>query len=197
MRQAKIGKVVWANLDLDEPRPAFLGASIGREHGHFTDTLHQNAAMAFFVVSANFLFSKGKVARPERFELPTFWFVGGIFALQQTTPAYKSQRNQQKQSCAFGWFRLALYPVHVHLHGHLRGHFGNPRTNNYRARSNQMITASYTQRTVMMTVRAFSRKIALGASMDFPSGREAGVQNWSTTLPNDHAGRIVKRPVAI
>src|SRR5215469_344596 len=133
------------------------------------------------------------MARPERFELPTFWFVGGIFALQETTPAYKSQRNQQKQSRAFGRFRLALYRVH----GHLRGHFGNPRTNNYLARSNQMITASYTQRTAMMTVRAFSRRIAIGASMDFPGGREAGVQNWSTTLPNDHAGRIVKRPVAI
>ena len=46
-----------------------------REHGHFTDTLHQDAARPFLVVSANLLFSGRKVARPERFELPTFWFV--------------------------------------------------------------------------------------------------------------------------
>ena len=62
--------------------------------------------------------------RPERFELPTFWFVGGIFALQETTPAYKSQRNQQKQSRAFGWFRLALYPVHGQLHGQFAQYSG-------------------------------------------------------------------------
>ena len=66
------------------------------------------------------------VARPEGFEPPAFWFVGGICDTEETTPTYKSQRNQQKQSRAFGWFRLGLYPVH----GHLRGHFGKPRTNN-------------------------------------------------------------------
>ena len=60
----------------------------------------------------------GEVARPERFELPAFRFVVGIFAPQQTTPADKNQRNQQKQSRSFGWFRLALYAVHGHLHGH-------------------------------------------------------------------------------
>src|SRR6516164_10243543 len=61
---------------------------------------------------------KEEVARPGRFELPTFWFVGRKSTLQQTTTADKSQRNQQKQPLAFGWFRLALYPIHGHLHGH-------------------------------------------------------------------------------
>jgi len=61
------------------------------------------------------------VARPEGFEPPAFWFVGGICDTEETTPTYKSQRNQQKQSRAFGWFRLGLYPVHGHLHGHFGG----------------------------------------------------------------------------
>jgi hypothetical protein len=34
---------------------------------------------------------EGKMVRPERFELPTFWFVGGNRATRQHTPAYKSQ----------------------------------------------------------------------------------------------------------
>ena len=41
--------------------------------------------------------------------------------------------------------------------GHLHGHFGNPRTNNYPARSNQRITASNTQRAAMLIMKAFSR----------------------------------------
>jgi hypothetical protein len=57
------------------------------------------------------------MARPERFELPTFWFVGGKSALQQTTAADNSQRNQQEAHTAFGCFRLVLYPVHGKLHG--------------------------------------------------------------------------------
>jgi len=57
------------------------------------------------------------MARPERFELPTFWFVGGNRVTRGTTPAYKSLKNQQKTHPAFGWFRMALYPVHGQLHG--------------------------------------------------------------------------------
>jgi hypothetical protein len=41
--------------------------------------------------------------------------------------------------------------------GHLQEHFGNPRTNNYPARSNQRITASNTQRAAMLIMKAFSR----------------------------------------
>src|SRR5215468_8370469 len=69
---------------------------------------------------------RGEVARPERFELPAFWFVGGFRPLQQTTASDKGQENQQKALAAFGWRRTVLYPVHGHLHGH----FGKPRTNN-------------------------------------------------------------------
>ena len=52
------------------------------------------------------------MARPERFELPTFWFVGGNRATQQTTRAYSNQRNQQETQFPFGWYRTVLYPVH-------------------------------------------------------------------------------------
>src|SRR6516164_7875303 len=50
--------------------------------------------------------------RPERFELPTFWFVGRFCARQQTTPAYRNQQNQRRTRFPFGWFRLLLYTVH-------------------------------------------------------------------------------------
>ena len=42
------------------------------------------------------------MARPERFELPAFWFVGGFRPLQQTTASDKGQENQQKALAAFG-----------------------------------------------------------------------------------------------
>ena len=57
------------------------------------------------------------MARPERFELPTFWFVGGFQAPQQTTAVDNSQRNQQKTRAVFGWRRTVLYLVHGQLHG--------------------------------------------------------------------------------
>jgi hypothetical protein len=55
--------------------------------------------------------------RPERFELSTFWFVGGNSALQGTTATDNSQQNQRKQSRALGWFRLVLYTVHGNFCG--------------------------------------------------------------------------------
>jgi hypothetical protein len=55
--------------------------------------------------------------RPERFELPTFWFVGGLRTTQQPKATDSNQRNQQKAPSAFGWFRLVLYPVHGKSHG--------------------------------------------------------------------------------
>jgi len=53
-------------------------------------------------------------------------------AVQQATPTYKSQSNQRGKRSAFSWFRLALYSVHGHLHGHfqrerLRGLFVDAR----------------------------------------------------------------------
>jgi hypothetical protein len=45
-----------------------------REHGHYTDTLHQNAAVTLSCNPASALFSKRRMARPERLELPTLWF---------------------------------------------------------------------------------------------------------------------------
>ena len=62
-----------------------------------------------------------EVARPERFELPTFWFVGGICDTRQHTPYNKNQRTQRKSRSAFVWFRLVLYPVHGQLHGQFFG----------------------------------------------------------------------------
>jgi len=61
------------------------------------------------------------VVRPGGLELPTFWFVGGKRATQQTTPAYRDQRNQRKAVTAVGWFRLLLYPVHGQSHGQFTG----------------------------------------------------------------------------
>jgi hypothetical protein len=60
------------------------------------------------------------VARPERLELPTFWFVGGFCALQQTTLADNTQRNQRETPVDLGSRRTVLYPVHGQLHGQLR-----------------------------------------------------------------------------
>jgi hypothetical protein len=58
-----------------------------------------------------------------------------------------------------------------------------------------MITASYTQRAAMMIVRAFSRmawnRRIQGLSGEGGSG--VGVQDWNTSLPNDHAGRTHSR----
>ena len=58
-----------------------------------------------------------RVARPERFELPTFWFVGGFRTTRQHTQYNKSQRNQRRTATRVGPFWLALYPVHGKLHG--------------------------------------------------------------------------------
>ena len=70
-----------------------------------------------------------------------------------------------------------------------------PRTNNYPARSNQMITASYTQRAAMMIVRAFSRMACnrriQGLSSEGGSG--VAVQDWSTSFVNDRAKRTHTR----
>ena len=60
----------------------------------------------------------GEVARPERFELPAFWFVGRFQAVQRTTPTERNQQNQRKMPCAFGSCCTVLYSVHGHLHGH-------------------------------------------------------------------------------
>jgi hypothetical protein len=46
------------------------------------------------------------MVRPGGFELPTFWFVGGFLALQQTTPAYRDLKNLRKASAAFAPFWL-------------------------------------------------------------------------------------------
>jgi len=48
------------------------------------------------------------MARPERFELPTFWFVGGFCATRQPKPAYKNQQNQRENGIALGSSRLVL-----------------------------------------------------------------------------------------
>src|SRR6516225_3428135 len=62
----------------------------------------------------------GKVARPEGFKLPAFWFVGGFCATRQPKPAYKNQQNQRENGIALGSSRLVLYPVHGQLHGQSR-----------------------------------------------------------------------------
>jgi len=59
----------------------------------------------------------GEMAHPERFGLPAFWFVGGSQALQQTTAADESERNQQQANPGFGWCRTLLYGQ---LHGRFR-----------------------------------------------------------------------------
>ena len=52
------------------------------------------------------------MVRPGGFDLPTFWFVGGKGARRQTTPADKSQQNQQITQMTFCSFWTVLYPVH-------------------------------------------------------------------------------------
>jgi hypothetical protein len=55
--------------------------------------------------------------RPERFELPTFWFVGGLWALRGSTAANNTQRNQRKAPWDLGSHWTALYPVRGQSHG--------------------------------------------------------------------------------
>ena len=57
------------------------------------------------------------IARPERFELPTFWFVAEFHPLHPTTPANQDQQNNRKRCCGFAPFWLALAAVHGHFHG--------------------------------------------------------------------------------
>jgi hypothetical protein len=51
------------------------------------------------------------------YELPTFWFVGGLGELQQTTPAQNSLKNLRETPAAFSSFWLLLFPVHEQSHG--------------------------------------------------------------------------------
>jgi|HubBroStandDraft_2_1064218.scaffolds.fasta_scaffold3548284_1 hypothetical protein len=46
------------------------------------------------------------MVRPGGFELPTFWFVGGLLALQQTIPAYTDLKNQLETLATVASFRL-------------------------------------------------------------------------------------------
>jgi hypothetical protein len=46
-----------------------FGASMGREHGHFTDTLHQNAAMASLAISVSSLLTMRKLVGAVGIEL--------------------------------------------------------------------------------------------------------------------------------
>jgi hypothetical protein len=54
---------------------------------------------------------------PGGFELPTFWFVVRFCALQGTTAADNTQRNQRKAPRVLGSRSTVLYPVHGHSHG--------------------------------------------------------------------------------
>jgi hypothetical protein len=54
------------------------------------------------------------MVRPERFELPAFWFVAKFDPLHPTTPANQTQRNNKKRLLLFA----SLWPVSVALHGH-------------------------------------------------------------------------------
>src|SRR5271167_981970 len=53
------------------------------------------------------------MARPERFELPTFWFVAEFHPLYPTTPTNQTQRNNKRSLQVFPSF----WPVSVALHG--------------------------------------------------------------------------------
>ena len=53
------------------------------------------------------------MARPERFGLPTFWFVVEFHPLHPTTPANQTQQNNRKRYCVVA----SLWPVPVALHG--------------------------------------------------------------------------------
>ena len=57
------------------------------------------------------------MVRPGGFELPTFWFVGGLSALHGTTAADNTQRNQRRAEPDLGWRWMTLYPVHGQSHG--------------------------------------------------------------------------------
>ena len=51
------------------------------------------------------------MVRPERFELPTFWFVARILPTQQHKPNGNRQKTQAMRSRSFGCFWFVLYPV--------------------------------------------------------------------------------------
>jgi len=51
------------------------------------------------------------MARPERFELPTFWFVVGIWTQRQASTANNYQENQHSRGAVLGRFRLLLAVV--------------------------------------------------------------------------------------
>src|SRR6516165_1636665 len=60
------------------------------------------------------------MVRPERFELPTFWFVARGSLQSHTQAGNYSQENIGFPVLRVGWFRLVLYPVpaqkaHTHL----------------------------------------------------------------------------------
>src|SRR5215472_6553476 len=50
-------------------------------------------------------------------EPTTFGLKARNRATQETTAAYKEQKNQRNMRAALDRFRLALYPVHEQLHG--------------------------------------------------------------------------------
>ncbi len=50
--------------------------------------------------------------RPERFELPTFWFVGQFSSPRQTKPASPVQRNKRNPASLVAPFCFGLSPVH-------------------------------------------------------------------------------------
>jgi hypothetical protein len=50
------------------------------------------------------------MVRPERFELPTFWFVVGFLVLSHTTPARKVLKTLEGNQCNCRWFRSELDP---------------------------------------------------------------------------------------
>ena len=58
-----------------------------------------------------------RMARPERFELPTFWFVAEFHPLHPTRLTNQAQQNNRKRCCGFAPFWLALAAVHGHFHG--------------------------------------------------------------------------------
>src|ERR1039458_2095347 len=57
------------------------------------------------------------MARPERFELPAFWFVAEFHLLHPTTPTNQPQRNNRERCCGVAPFWLALAALHGHFHG--------------------------------------------------------------------------------
>jgi len=54
------------------------------------------------------------MARPERFELPAFWFVAQFLQLHPTTPTNYNQQNNRKGRRRFGSFGLLSAAVHGH-----------------------------------------------------------------------------------